>query len=68
MKSARKPKCCQWVEGVCSPTDSTWKQCKAAPKFKLMCVTPDFESEYCVGWVCAEHAVKATYNRLGQLV
>jgi hypothetical protein len=63
MKKPRKPKCCQWMMGVCSPQTSTWQQCKNPPTHEVWCVNPDA----CVGWVCAEHSVAVIRHRLGQL-
>lgn len=63
MKIPKKPKCCQWMSGVCSRNLSTWTQCKAKPLFRVWCERP----HVCVGWVCAEHANSVTAQHLGQL-
>lgn len=63
MKTPKKPKCCQWMSGVCSLETSTWTQCKNKPAFKVWCEDPHI----CVGWVCVEHATNVITQRLGQI-
>jgi len=64
-KIPKKPKCCQWMSGVCSPLTSTWKRCELKPLFRVWC---DENGEgVCVGWVCAEHASQVVLQRIGQI-
>ena len=50
----RKPKKCQWIEGVMSRNLSAWQPCHEKPMFEVQ------TNGETVGHVCAKHSIAMT--------
>lgn len=53
-KKTRKPKKCQWIEGVMSLTHSAWHPCHEKPMFEVQV------NGETLGHVCAKHSIPMT--------